>query len=124
MNEVVLGGSAPSEACEGEALVFAEEEYEDLLHQPLLCSVGGEQGGVRTVRDRRRRLDVEGELLEEGSVLDEDVVNSGRPPLGFVAMDGEQTEGGEHTGDRLCTEEVLDEELGRLARAEQNNGNW
>ena len=70
MNEVVLVGSAASEACEREALVFAEEEYEDLFHQPLLRSVGGEQGGVRTVRDRSHRRDVEGELLEEDGVLD------------------------------------------------------
>ena len=34
-------------------------------------------------------------------------------------MDGEQTEGGEHTGDRLSTEEVRDEELGGLTRPEK-----
>ena len=40
-------------------------------------------------------------------------------PSGFVAMDGEQAEGGKHSVDRLCPEEVLDEELGGLIRSEK-----
>ena len=119
MNEVVLGGSATSEARQGEALVFAEEEHEDLLHHPLLSCVGGEQGGVSTVRDRHRRLDIEGKLFEEDLVLDEDVVHSRRPPLGFVSVNSEQPEGGEHTGNRLRAEEILFEELGGLTWAEK-----